>query len=296
MNERITLGGGVCVLLFACIDCAGPAFSADLARETPAGSGGTSSQLGPALTAGAAAQTGGSVQVTPAQASGAAGELDDGANQTGGAGGAGGDGGDSASAGASAGPTCPAPIIGALQVSVCQERDDPFAPGEHASNEPHPFLLLTNDGPNIQLSRIKVRYFFSAEISGTWQAGYFWATKLNGAPFDSAKGFAPGPRLAIQSWSPAQPDADHSLELSFDPASTVVLPSGTSLEVRAWFRTSTEGELIQRDDWSFVPSSPEVQTIEGFDYRENAHAALYVDDQLVWGTEPCRVMTAPFSL
>jgi hypothetical protein len=186
--------------------------------------------------------------------------------------------------------------VGALRVAVCQEREDPFAPGDHASTEPHPFLLLTNDGPNISLSRIKVRYFFSAELAGSWQADYFWATKLNGAPADSVKGFAPGPLLDVGPWSPALPGADHLMELSFDRAPAVVLSSGQSLEVRAWFRTNADGQLIQADDWSFVPSSRAATSVEGFDYRENTRITVYVDDHLVWGAEPCRAMSETTTL
>lgn len=296
MNEKTIRGTWLCSLLFVCVDCAGPAFSAGASGETVAGSGGIAGQPG-AIPSPGVVDRGGSPPVVPAaQVGGAGGEVaDDDPKPAGGSagasGGSAGPTGGSAGAGPSDRAACPAPVVGALRVSVCQENEDPFAPGDHASHEPHPFLLLTNDGPNVRLSRIKVRYFFSAEVSGNWQADYFWATKLNGAPLDSGKGFSPGPQLSVQPWSPAQPDADHRLELSFEPASTVVLPSGKSLEVRAWFRTDAEGQLIQSDDWSFVPSSAAPRSVEGFVYRENAHVALYVDDHLEWGAEPCRTMT-----
>lgn len=298
MAEARTRSTWLWVLSFACIDCAGPAFSSQAVSEEVAGSGGASPRPDSVQTAGVASQGGSADTVTP-QSGGAAGEpaVDD-APENGGSDGAKGGAptGGMAFGGTASVTACPAPLVGALRVAVCQERDDPFAPGDHASAEPHPFLLLTNGGANISLSRVKVRYFFSAELAGSWQADYFWATKLNGAPADPAKGFAPGPRLDIRAWSPTLPGADHRLELSFDRASTVVLSSGQSLEVRAWFRTSADGKLVQADDWSFAPSSKKITSVEGCDYRENARITLYVDDQLVWGAEPCRAMSEPATL
>jgi hypothetical protein len=305
MTEDTMRGAWLFALLFVCTDCAGPPFSAEAASETVAGSGGAAGPSDAMPTASVAGQggspavisqpsqggSGGSPPDISPHTGGANGEDDEDANQDDGSAGANG-----GSAGTGTDDTtaaCPAPAVGALRVAVCQENEDPFAPGDHASREPHPFLLLTNDGPNIQLSRIKVRYFFSAEVSGTWQAGYFWATNLNGAPFDPKRGFAPGPLLNVEPWSPAQPDADHRLELSFDSASPVVLSPGKSLEVRVWFRTDADGQLLQGDDWSYVPLSTPPQVVQRLVYRESAHIALYVDDQLVWGAEPCSLNNQP---
>ena len=151
-----------------------------------------------------------------------------------------------------------------------------------------------NDGPRVQLAKVKLRYFFSAEISGGWKADYFWASRVNGGPFDGSKGFSPGPTLEIESWPAALPGADHYLELGFDTDPALSLPTDKYVEVRAWFEAQPQqqGELIQSDDWSFVPTGAASKTIDGEVYRESQHVAVYVDDELVWGAEPC-VSAAP---
>jgi len=190
---------------------------------------------------------------------------------------------------------CPQPLSGPLRAFLRQELDDPSTSGDHATQQPHPFLLLVNNGPRVSLSRVKVRYFFSAENSGRWKAGYFWASRVNGGPFDNTKGFSPGPTLEVKAWPPALPGADHYLELGFDTDPALALQADKYVEVRSWFELEQpQGQLIQSDDWSFVPTSTTSKTVDGGRYRESQHVTVYIDDKLVWGAEPC-VSVAPSS-
>lgn len=238
--------------------------------------------------------TGGTAEIFPGPSG--AGALSNGGNAgtasfgTGGGGAKGGAGGANAAGGAMDGgePECPPPLSGPLRAFLRQELDDPSTSGDHATQQPHPFLLLVNDGPRLQLSRIKLRYFFSAEISGNWKADYFWASRVNGGPFDNSKGFSPGPTLKVKSAPAALPGADHYLELGFNTDPALSLPTDKYVEVRAWFEVEQQqGQLVQSDDWSFVPTGTASKTIDGGRYRESQRVTVYVDDKLVWGAEPC---------
>lgn len=146
---------------------------------------------------------------------------------------------------------------------------------ETTSQESHPFFRLTNRGPDVTLDRIVIRYYFTNESRATETATCYWVS---------------GDRCALASMrfgdvlSPTK-DASRYLEVSFPEASSVPVPPG-DFEVRVGFKTAAT-DMIQTNDYSFDPSAEAPSAAVPFPYKRWLRATAYVDDELVWGNEPC---------
>lgn len=164
---------------------------------------------------------------------------------------------------------------GALRASVHPE----FS--ENTLNELHPFVLLTNDGPGVELHRVRARYYFTAESGGDFRTACYWVTNVagDGGSCDRAE-------LEVVTMNQPTAEADSYLELSF-PSETATLPKGVKLEFRAGFWLDSRMSFSQENDYSFVATTDVVTEVSGFPYRGTTKVTLYVDDLLVWGTEPC---------
>lgn len=235
--------------------------SMSVAGAAPSGGkGGESNGAGGGPSAGA-----GSTSAVTAGTAGDAGESDAGS---------GGEGGD-------AGPSCPH-AEGALRAGTHPEFP------ESSLNEPHPFVLLTNSGAAVELRRIRARYYFTAESTGDFRTACYWVTKVNGLGGDS--GLCDRAHIEVVAMPSPATDADSYLELSFDPAEEAQLAKGAPLEIRAGFWLDSRLSFTQTNDYSFLPTSDEITEVNGFPYRGTTRVTLYVDGQLVWGTEPCNVL------
>lgn len=158
---------------------------------------------------------------------------------------------------------------------------------EPRSNELHPFFALTNTGDDIALQRLTIRYYFKAEMQGDWLVGCVWVTQQS--PGTTAL-CEDGTALAIKPLEPPHPEADHYLEVSFDGVSEAeVLSHGQMppFEARTMFWRTGHPTLDQDNDYSFVPTTDTVMTVEGRDYNETTKVTVYRDGELIWGTEPC---------
>lgn len=241
-------------------------------------SGGTSMANGGQASAGSSVQGGTSL-------GGAAGSIDSagtGGAQT--AGGNAGDAGSTAAAGASMGSggssSCGKVTSGEVHAWLFPELTN------EASNEIHPFLALTTTGMDIPLSEITVRYYFSAEASGDWQIDCVWVTQPSGSGGGLCNA---GVSITIVDLDPPAPEADHYLQVSFADVKGAMLSRVTApvIEARSMFWRSGHPMLNQANDYSFTPTTNQVMTVEGRDYKQTSKVAVYRRKSLIWGEEPC---------
>jgi hypothetical protein len=152
------------------------------------------------------------------------------------------------------------------------------------TNEIHPFMALTTMGRDVPLKELTLRYYFVAELSGDWQTHCIWVTLQPGQGSGCA-----GTELNVVSMAQATSYADHYLEISFTDVKDQVLSAAANppFEVRTSFWRSGYPNQIQSNDYSFLPTTNEVLSIEGRNYRETAAVTVYRNGTLVWGQEPC---------
>ena len=128
-----------------------------------------------------------------------------------------------------------------------------------------PLLDLVNDGADIDLSRVTIRYYFSNETLEAMNA------ICDDAFMDCAN-------VTLGFGAPASPSslADTYLEVGF---ASVVLPAGSQTgEIRARFHSVDFGMLDASNDCSYTSTARR--------YTEVTNITVYVDGILVWGVEP----------
>jgi hypothetical protein len=140
----------------------------------------------------------------------------------------------------------------------------------------HPFFeVLSLSGDAVALSRIKIRYYYTREAEGSETGSCFWVT---------------GDRCSLVHFAfadlvPSTPTASRMMEVSFSGTKSASLGL-EPVEVRTGF-TVNHANLKQSNDYSFDPAPSSANAQGAFPYVAWDHVTLYVDDQLVWGTEPC---------
>lgn len=262
-------------VLAIALACSGEPFTtANSDREQPAtqaGSGG--SQATPTTTENTAA--GGSAGRGEPSLGGSAGELEP---QAGGAAGAVGGEPAGGEGGAPDAPTCPSASEDDWELGYFPELR------AATTHESHPFFQVTNRGRATTLDRIVIRYYFTKESDMAETAACYWIT---GDRCSLAK-------LEFRDMPTPTVNASRYLEVSFPGASNVMVAAG-SLEVRVGFKTGS-AMLMQTNDYSFDPNAASPSSAAPFPYKRWPQATLYVDGELVWGTEPCSsqgVVVAP---
>ncbi len=162
----------------------------------------------------------------------------------GGAGGKGGTGGKGGSGGGAGGDSGPVnmPIVG---LSVTFKADSAADPVDFLGGE----LDLINDTAQpLSLSDVKIRYYFSNEITGVMPSVTMnWAqfgpkTNLGGATCTGKVAAADAPKAG----------ADSYVELTCSGASSSELTAGTLLKISWKAGAQGQGKFIQSDDWSFT--------------------------------------------
>ena len=243
---------------------AGGAVGAGVAGSGEAGVGGASPPGGSSGTATGGA-SGGNSEV------GGSAALAGGGGTAGAAGGGGGTGGQGEAA-------CQSKTTGEIRAWFYPELPDQF------SNEIHPFVVLTNSGSDIPLKQLAIRYYFSAEMSGDFQTSCIWVPKQGGGGLCGS-----GVSVKIVSLDPPRPQADHYLEVSFPDVATDTLSSVPNpvFEARSRFWRVGNPLMNQANDYSFVPTTNEVMTVESRDYKATSKVTVYRNGVLVWGDEPC---------
>lgn len=186
----------------------------------------------------------------------------------------------SGSAGENAGGSCQHSTSGELRAWLFRELTSA------GSSELHPFFALTTTGADVPLQELSIRYYFSAEMSGQWQVDCIWVTEQNG----SGSGLCDkGVSMSVVALDPPRPQADHYLEVSFAGVSGHALSNVTmpSVEARSMFWRDGHPTLNQTNDYSFVPTTDTVMTLEGREYAQTSKVTVYQNGALVWGEEPC---------
>jgi hypothetical protein len=141
--------------------------------------------------------------------------------------------------------------------------------------ELHPFFeVLSLAGKSVALSRLKIRYYYTKEADGSELGSCFWVT---------------GDRCSLVTFAfsdlvPPTPTANRVMEVGFATSSAAV--GLTPLEVRTGL-TVNHASLEQSNDYSFLGNGRAPGSAQGPSYRPWEHVTLYVDNQLVWGAEPC---------
>jgi len=188
--------------------------------------------------------------------------------------------GSSASAGAGSTAACSSVTSGDVRAWLFHELPSV------TTSELHPFLALTNSGNDIPLKQISIRYFFSAEGSGEIKLECLWVTQDGG----SGHGLCDhGAAVAVVELEPAVAGADHYLEVSFPSVGNEVLSNLVPPVVDARVRLWRDGHptLNQSNDYSFVPTTNRVLSVENKAYKQTTKVAVYRSGALIWGEEPC---------
>ena len=205
--------------------------------------------------------TGGTTATEPPETGGVGGTLDGSP--------AGGEG------GAATAPECPSGAVDEWELGYFPELR------EAATQESHPFFKVTNRGQPTTLNRLQVRYYFTKESDMPETAVCYWVT---------------GDRCALAKMAfvdlpvPTE-NATRYLQVSF-PEATNVTVATESLEVRVGFKTGS-ALLTQTNDYSFDASAAAPSEAAPFPYKRWLRTTLYLDGELVWGTEPCASRGAP---
>jgi hypothetical protein len=184
--------------------------------------------------------------------------------------------GDAGAAGAPAGPECPTRSGGDWALGFFPELRDVV------TQESHPFFQIESLGKSVTtLDRIKIRYYFSKESTLPETAACFWVTGDRCSLAEMHFGDVVKPTAA----------ASRYLEIGFPGASNVMLFPG-AFEVRVSFKTGA-APMIQSNDYSFDPDANPPSAATPFPYKRWLQTTLYVDGELVWGTEPCSTTDGP---
>jgi hypothetical protein len=248
--------------------CSGEPFTVSTSGQSgapnaSAGSAGSS----PAPNVGPVAGTGTTVPVEPR--AGAKATADEPDPQTGGVSGAGGDAQMGGEGGAASPPECPSRAMGAWELGYFPELR------EATTHESHPFFQVTNRGAATTLDRIVIRYYFTKDSDMAETAACYWVT---GDRCSLA-------RLEFHDVPVPMANASRYLEVSFPGAAGVIIAT-ESLEVRVGFKTGS-ALLVQTNDYSFDANAAAPSSKAPFPYKRWLQSTLYVDGELVWGTEPC---------
>ena len=149
------------------------------------------------------------------------------------------------------------------------------------------FKVVNGTGAPLALSSLAVRYYFTNELTPTWQTSVYYAGECCGAP---RSGFTTDVAVTVNA-IPATPTADHYLEVTFDTA-VGALVDGDAVQIEVGFYAPQHGQnLNQANDYSFVGTATGTQA--EWDQCPTQCAqfgscvmTVYRDGVLVWGTPP----------
>ncbi len=128
------------------------------------------------------------------------------------------------------------------------------------------FMLVNNGTTDINLSDVKIRYYYTVDGDTSQNFSCDWSTV--------------GQTNVTHQFivlNPSKSGADYYLEIGFN-SETGSLSPGSSIEIQSRISKNDWSNYTQSNDYSFNPSS------QG--YIEWNKATVYVEDQLQWGIEP----------
>jgi hypothetical protein len=151
------------------------------------------------------------------------------------------------------------------------------------------FLVKVENGTGaaLPLTSLSLRYYFTNEITPTWQTAVYYAGECCNA---SHSGFTADVAVSVNAM-PATATADHYLEVTFD-AGAGTLADGDAVQVEiAFFAPGHAQNLNQANDYSFIATAASTQA--AWDQCPTSCAqfgscviTVYENGALVWGTPP----------
>ena len=166
-------------------------------------------------------------------------------------------------------PACASGTDGLLQLSLFPDVRTETA------QELHPFFEITGRGVPVALERVSIRYYFTNESTAPESASCYFVTgnRCDAVAFDF--GAVANPTAT----------ATRYLELRFRPGTQ--LSAGLDpIEVRVGFAAGYQ-VLRQSNDYSFDSAANTPSSAVPLPYKSWTKVTLYVDDALIWGSEPC---------
>jgi hypothetical protein len=152
------------------------------------------------------------------------------------------------------------------------------------------FLVKVQNGTGaaLPLSSLSLRYYFTNEITPTWQTAVYYAGECCNV---SRSGFTADVAVSVNAMMPATATADHYLELTFD-AGAGTLADGDAVQVEVgFFGPGHTQSLNQANDYSFIAAAASTQA--AWDQCPTACAqfgscviTVYENGALVWGVAP----------
>jgi endoglucanase len=131
------------------------------------------------------------------------------------------------------------------------------------SNDAKPEFIVANDGSaTIRLEDLEIIYWFKDDPGESYVFNCDWAQ----IGCENVKG-------AFE----ALPDGIYAMRVSFLSGAGQILPAQDSGEIKLRFNRADWSEFRQSDDYSFSTPS---------DYQDWDRVTLYLNGQLVWGSEP----------
>ncbi|MEC0328397.1 glycoside hydrolase family 6 protein [Paenibacillus macerans] len=135
-----------------------------------------------------------------------------------------------------------------------------------ADNQIKPQFNIKNNGTTaVDLSTLKIRYYFTKDGSQDLNAWIDWA-QLGASNIEKTFGTVSGT------------DADTYIELSFTAAAGTLAPGGQSGDIQLRISKTDWSNFDESNDYSY--DSPKTA------YADWDHITLYQNDTLVWGVEP----------
>lgn len=261
-----SLGGVACVVCLVA-SCGGSPFVASSSSNSAGATGAPSPEGGKGGSGSVPAPaTGGDATPTLPGAGNAAGGASQAADPDDSENGAAGN---DAGAGGGADAACPSAVDAGYQVGFFPELRTA------SSQEIHPFFELRTTAAPVALERLSLRYYFSKEVDAVETGRCFWVTGDH----------CSNVRLSWHDVAAPTPSADRYLELRFDGEQSK-LTSLEPVEVRVGF-FAAQKMMLQSNDYSFDESALAPATAGKFPYKPWPRVTLYLDDVLVWGSEPC---------
>ncbi len=162
--------------------------------------------------------------------------------------------------------TADACVFGVCEHTLtCQGLRILFKKGLYRKTSHQPLFDLVNDGADIDLSRVTIRYYFTNET----------LDEMN-AVCDAALVDCANVTLAFGAPASSSSLADTYLEVGF---ANVILPANSQTgEIRTRLHSVNFGTLDPSNDYSY--------TSDARSYTEVTNITVYVDGTLVWGVEP----------
>ena len=126
------------------------------------------------------------------------------------------------------------------------------------------FKIVNNSGSAISLSQVTLRYYFSADTTGSYVFACAWAvvgcSTITGT---------------ISPLGNPTPTADHYLQISFSSGSIAAGADTGDIQLRMY-----------RADWQNVNQANDYSYVDQTSYAPNQNVTAYQGGSLVWGTEP----------